>query len=65
MRIHYPKLRNMTHALLLSVFIAFKGTNFSKKKFTFLKIRIFNNLLDSNVEGEANILLSDKTCPSL
>ena len=28
MRIHYPKLRNMTHALSLSVFIAFKGTNF-------------------------------------
>ena len=28
MRIHYPKLRNMTYALSLSVFIAFKGTNF-------------------------------------
>ena len=28
MRIHYPKWRNMTHALSLSVFIAFKGTNF-------------------------------------
>ena len=28
MRIHYPKLRNMTHALSLDVFIAFKGTNF-------------------------------------
>ena len=29
MRIHYPKLRNMTHALSLSVFIAFEGSNFS------------------------------------
>ena len=29
MRIHYPKLRNMTHALPLCVFIAFKGTNVS------------------------------------
>ena len=28
MGIHYPKLRNMTHTLTLSVFIAFKGTNF-------------------------------------
>ena len=28
MMIHYPKLRNMTHALSLSVSIAFKGTNF-------------------------------------
>ena len=28
MRIHYPKLCNMTQALSLSVFIAFKGTNF-------------------------------------
>ena len=28
MRIHDPKLRNMAHALSLSVFIAFKGTNF-------------------------------------
>ena len=28
MEIHYPKLRNMTHALSLSVFIASKGTNF-------------------------------------
>ena len=28
MRIHYPKLRNMTHAMSLSVFIAFKGSNF-------------------------------------
>ena len=27
--IHYPKWRNMTHALSLIVFIAFKGTNFS------------------------------------
>ena len=27
MRIHYPKLCNMTLALSLSVFIAFKGTN--------------------------------------
>ena len=26
-RIQYPKLRNMTHALSLRVFIAFKGTN--------------------------------------
>ena len=29
MRIHNPKLRNMTHALSLSIFIAFKGSNFS------------------------------------
>ena len=29
MRIRYPKLSNMTHALSLNVFIAFKGTNFS------------------------------------
>ena len=29
MRIHYPKLRNMTKTLSLSVFIAFKGFNFS------------------------------------
>ena len=28
MRIQYPKLRNMTHALSLSVSISFKGTNF-------------------------------------
>ena len=28
MRIHYPILRNMTHALSFSVFIAFKGNNF-------------------------------------
>ena len=28
MRIHYPKLRNITHAPSLSAFIAFKGTNF-------------------------------------
>ena len=28
MRIHYPKLRNMTHALSLSGFIASKGTYF-------------------------------------
>ena len=28
MRIHYPKLCNMTHTLSLSVVIAFKGTNF-------------------------------------
>ena len=28
MRIHDPKLRNMTHPLSLSVFIAFTGTNF-------------------------------------
>ena len=28
MRIHDPKLRNMAQALSLSVFIAFKGTNF-------------------------------------
>ena len=28
MMIHYPKLHNMTHALSLSVSIAFKGTNF-------------------------------------
>ena len=28
MRIHYTKLCNMNHALSLSVFIAFKGTNF-------------------------------------
>ena len=28
MRIHYPKLRNMTRARYLSVFIAFKGTSF-------------------------------------
>ena len=28
MRIHYPKLCNMTYALSLSVSIAFKGTNF-------------------------------------
>ena len=28
MRIHYPKLHNMTHTLSLSVFTAFKGTNF-------------------------------------
>ena len=27
-RLHDPKLRNMAHALSLSVFIAFKGTNF-------------------------------------
>ena len=27
MRIHDPKKRNMVHALSLSVFIAFKGTN--------------------------------------
>ena len=26
MRICYPKSRNMTHALSLSVFVAFKGT---------------------------------------
>ena len=29
MRIHYPKLHNMTHALSLSVFIASKGFKFS------------------------------------
>ena len=28
MRIHYPKLRRMTHFLSLSVFTAFKGTYF-------------------------------------
>ena len=28
MRIRRPKLRTMTHALSLGVFIAFKGTNF-------------------------------------
>ena len=28
MRIHDPKLQNMAQALFLSVFIAFKGTNF-------------------------------------
>ena len=28
MRIHYPKLRTMTHVPSLSVFIAFKGINF-------------------------------------
>ena len=28
MRINYPKLRNMTRARSLSVFIAFKGTSF-------------------------------------
>ena len=28
MMIHGPKLRNMAHALSLSVFIAFKGANF-------------------------------------
>ena len=28
MRIHYLKLRNMTHTMSLSVFIVFKGTNF-------------------------------------
>ena len=28
MRIHYPKLRRMTHFLPLSVFTAFKGTYF-------------------------------------
>ena len=28
MRIRFPKLRNMTHALSLSVFIAFKGTKY-------------------------------------
>ena len=28
MRIYYPKLCNMIHALSLSVFNAFKGTNF-------------------------------------
>ena len=28
MRFHYPKLGKMTHALSLSAFIAFKGTNF-------------------------------------
>ena len=28
MMIHYTKLCNMTHVLSLSVFIAFKGTNF-------------------------------------
>ena len=28
MRIHYSKLRKMTHAPSLSIFIAFKGTNF-------------------------------------
>ena len=26
MKIHYPKLCNMTHALSLNAFIAFKGT---------------------------------------
>ena len=29
MKINYPKSCNMTHALSLSVLIAFKGTNFS------------------------------------
>ena len=28
MRIHYPKMRNMTYVLSLSVSIAFKGTNY-------------------------------------
>ena len=28
MRIHDPILRNMAHALSLSVFVAFKGANF-------------------------------------
>ena len=28
MRIYYPKIRNLTQALSLSGFIAFKGTNF-------------------------------------
>ena len=28
MRIHYPKLHNMTHTLSLCVLIAFKGANF-------------------------------------
>ena len=29
MRIDYPQLRNITHTLPLSVFIAFKGSNFA------------------------------------
>ena len=28
MRINYPKMRNMPHALSFRVFLAFKGTNF-------------------------------------
>ena len=35
MRIHYAKLRNMTHPLSLSVFIAVKGTNFNLTIYSF------------------------------
>ena len=42
MRIHDPKLRNMAQTLSLSVFIAFKGTNF----YTFF---IFNGKCNSEI----------------
>ena len=44
MRVHYPKLRNMTHALSLSVIIAVKGTNVSilnGKRKSLLKLHLF------------------------
>ena len=41
MRIHDPELRNMAHALSLSIFIAFKGTNFY--------IFIFLNILKARI----------------
>ena len=49
MEIHYPKLRNMTHALSLSVCIASNGTNFyifipnglKLRKKTHIKIETF------------------------
>ena len=37
MRIYYPKLRNIAHALSLSIFIAFKGTNFYIQNFKCLQ----------------------------
>ena len=55
MRIHYPKLHNMTHVLSFSVFIAFKWTNFlflSSLFFrVFVKIIIGRDIRDMLVDN--------------
>ena len=51
MRIHDPKLRNMAHALSLSVFIAFEEVNFYICIIHFLVICKFeNDRINSNRE---------------
>ena len=49
MRFHDPKLRNMAHALSLSVFIAFKGTYLFVCLRLYIRVNNFSVILGSEV----------------